>query len=187
MKILPISIVALTVSAILSSTTAFAKEITWKTEGNTLRISRDNNFTEWNYQGNFSDDGKVAAVHLSSLRNEGGWMGTGNHCFTADGSEGIEYRNLNETGHINWIFSDGSTIQGKKVEEISCTVGLSRIGATRSDNYGTYQTKYEIIGGTGRFEDARGTTMGSGEWQRNWYDRHSQSVSFKGSHTVRLD
>ena len=104
------------------------------------------------------------------------------YCYIG-GAMGNKLSLQNHEWHQTITFSDGSTITELLIEQTVCDLPPAN-GRLAS---GTFELKWTVVGGTGRFEGASGSKYGEGTYQVLWDTQRGQSSSYEGVVNYDLD
>ena len=173
---------------LIAPTTLFAgsgsKVIVLKDLGATLFVDQGDGSKNWTFHHPATDWSarKAKVLSASGHRNRSSvWMG-GSTCYV-DNEAGRRWSPTFDNSNMVYVFKDGSTIT---LERESLSICEIDVPGTPLD-YGTYESRHIITGGTGRFANASGTAFAEGRYQQLWLNSYSASSKYEGRTRINVD
>lgn len=173
---------------LLTPTTLFAerssKVIVLKNLGATLFVVQADGSKNWTANNVRTDKSakKAGVLSVNGHRNRSSrWTG-GSACYV-DNEAGRRWSPTFDNSNEVYVFKDGSTIT---LERESISICEIDVPGTLLD-YGTYENRFIITGGTGQYADASGTALGKGRYQQLWTNSYSSSSKYRGNIRIILD
>jgi hypothetical protein len=164
------------------------KQMSYQVDGQTLYsktliLSRPPFFLRTNEKRNMPVSIKGGGTKVVTMQSyDEGWGYFGENCYIG-GAMGNKLSLQGHEWHQTITFSDGSTITELLIEQTVCDLPPAN-GRLAS---GTFELKWTVVGGTGRFEGASGSKYGEGTYQVLWDTQRGQSSSYEGVVNYDLD